>query len=402
LPKHYALDTLAIHPKQLDAFGLEIIDTLKQKKHQGYFVGGCIRDLLAQKHPKDFDIVTNAQPKQIKKLFKKAFIIGRRFRLVHIYQVNTKHFIEVATFRSEPSQFSWSTRRLRRLQNNTFGKIHTDVMRRDLTINALYLNPDKKIIIDYVGGIEDFKKRQIRMIGEPNKRLIEDPIRVLRAIRFAAKLQFKVELELAQAIQKKKHLLFSVSKDRVMIEVQRLFCHGFAQKSWRFLVDHALIPVLFSQLMLAEKQQKKWMAQLIPITLADADYYYQQGANPAVPLLLAGLYWPYLEQYCADYQPGKKKHKRPEAWGEVVDLISHLLTDMQQCIKIPHYMQTTIKTIWLDQFYLNDFQKNKVFLKKKHCFGLSCHLLKMRAEAKMVSQSLCDQWYFWKNNVKKH
>ena len=177
----------SISRQHIDRGALKILYRLKDADHQAYLVGGCVRDLLLGKQPKDFDVVTEARPQQVKRLFSHAYIIGRRFRLVHVY-TSRQEFIEVSTFRSGQPEFHDSdTEHAMIRQDNQFGTIEEDVWRRDFTINAMYYNIENFAIVDYTGGYQDIQDKIIRIIGDPVARFHEDPVRMLRALRFAAK-----------------------------------------------------------------------------------------------------------------------------------------------------------------------------------------------------------------------
>jgi poly(A) polymerase len=171
---------------------LDIMGRLRRSGFQVYLVGGCVRDILLGKKPKDFDIVTNARPQQIKRLFRRCFLIGRRFRLAHVY-ISHDRFVEVATFRAavDPEQAAGEGRFA---ANNVYGTIEEDALRRDFTVNGLYYNSADGSIVDYGGGLDDLKKKTIRSVGDPMVRYREDPVRIIRAARFCAQIGFSPEI----------------------------------------------------------------------------------------------------------------------------------------------------------------------------------------------------------------
>ena len=188
-PKNFNLNTNLISKNCLS-----IISKLHRKGFQAYIVGGCVRDLIQKLDPKDFDIVTNCEPGQIRKIFKNSRIIGRRFKLVHI--TFPDEIVETTTFRSDSKDNEGSievNEKGRILRDNSWGTQEEDVKRRDFKINSLYYDPFKGEIIDYFGGIKDLGNKNVTFIGDPEKRILEDPVRILRAIRFAAKLNFSIE-----------------------------------------------------------------------------------------------------------------------------------------------------------------------------------------------------------------
>lgn len=185
--------------KWLDKHALEIVERLQSCNFTSYLVGGCVRDLLAGVHPKDFDIVTNAHPNQVKKQIRQAYVIGKRFRLVLVYREKQQY--EVATFRRNPTIEEKNDTDLQ--GDNLFGNPEEDAARRDFTVNALFYDSVEGKLIDYVGGLDDIEMRVIRMIGDPSLRLIEDPIRIIRAIRLSHKLNFEIEPELRKELKDK-------------------------------------------------------------------------------------------------------------------------------------------------------------------------------------------------------
>src|SRR5438034_11616054 len=204
-----------IDPSLVDERALNVVHTLKEAGHEAYIVGGAVRDLLLGLRPKDFDVATNATPEQVKSLFRRAFIIGRRFRIVHVvYGRGREHEVfQVSTFRAmmdaaaadqvsgnektSKSDLHGKTHVIdaegRVLRDNVWGPIIEDAARRDFTVNAMYYDPQREIVVDYHGGIKDAKKKLLRMIGDPETRYREDPVRIIRVVRFAAKLGFEIE-----------------------------------------------------------------------------------------------------------------------------------------------------------------------------------------------------------------
>jgi poly(A) polymerase len=209
---------------------VKIVQELKGAGYEAHLVGGCVRDLLLGRTPKDFDIATDAQPEEIKSLFRGCRLIGRRFRLAHVRR--NGETIEIATFRAAPSpgddvdeDRTQITDHGRVLRANVYGTQQDDVLRRDFTINALYFDPQEQSVRDFVGGMADLEKRIIRTIGGPLERLREDPVRMLRAVRFAAKLQFNIDPAILSATAELASLLLHVPPARMLDEVIKLF-HG--------------------------------------------------------------------------------------------------------------------------------------------------------------------------------
>jgi poly(A) polymerase len=216
----------------LDQNALRVISRLQRQGHEAYLVGGCVRDLLLGRVPKDFDVATAAHPRQIKRLFSNGRIIGRRFRLVHV--AYGSHIVETATFRKEPLARE-SAEDLLIVEDNEFGTAEEDARRRDFTINALFLDPARKCILDYVGGLEDLEQGLLRTIGDPRVRIAEDPVRILRAIKFATRLGFRIEDETWQAMCDLAPSLGRSARPRVLEEILRLLRSGTSLGAFRML-----------------------------------------------------------------------------------------------------------------------------------------------------------------------
>src|SRR5689334_14055187 len=230
----------AISRRLIDPDALKVLYRLHQNNFIAYLVGGGVRDLLLGRQPKDFDIGTSAHPYQVKKLFRNCWIIGRRFRLAHV-RFGTKT-IEVATFRrgippgteNEPTEPADERERADMLirHDNTFGTPEEDAFRRDFTINALFYDIATFSIIDYVGGLKDLDERLIRSIGEPGVRFLEDPVRMLRAVVFAARLDFRIDEPILDAIDVHRHEIARAAPARLMEEYFKILRSGFAEQSF--------------------------------------------------------------------------------------------------------------------------------------------------------------------------
>ena len=230
----------SLNNKSIPSYVLEVIRKLQQYDFQAYMVGGCIRDLLLNIQPKDFDIATNAHPDQVTAIFKNSRIIGRRFKIAHV-RID-RQIIEVSTFRKKPSEVN----KLRNgvVQDNAFGTIEEDAQRRDFTMNAIFYDPINNHLFDPFNGKKDIENRNINFIGNPEQRINEDPVRLLRAIRFHAKLQFNLGLTLGN-IKKFIPLLDSIPYSRIFDEMMKFFLTGHAKKSIFVLKEYQLLDLFF-------------------------------------------------------------------------------------------------------------------------------------------------------------
>ena len=230
----------SLNNKSIPSFVLEVIRKLQQYDFQAYMVGGCIRDLLLNIQPKDFDIATNAHPDQVTAIFKNSRIIGRRFKIVHV-RID-RQIIEVSTFRKKPSEVN----KLRNgvVQDNAFGTIEEDAQRRDFTMNAIFYDPINNHLYDPFYGKKDIENRNINFIGNPEQRINEDPVRLLRAIRFHAKLEFNLGITLGK-IKKFIPLLDNIPYSRIFDEMMKFFLTGHAKKSIFVLKEYQLLDLFF-------------------------------------------------------------------------------------------------------------------------------------------------------------
>src|SRR5437762_3684309 len=233
-----------IDPSLVDERALNVVHTLKEAGHEAYIVGGAVRDLLLGLRPKDFDVATNATPEQVHKLFRRSRLIGKRFKLVHV--MFGEETVEVSTFRARtPAETDEHGRVLR---DHIYGTRVGDGTRRDFTINALYYDPASVTLLDYHNGLRDLQRKSVRIIGDARARYREDPLRMLRAVRFAAKAGFAIDERTRKPIRELAHLLGNVPPSRVYEEMQKLLLSGHAATGLRELrsegLHHGLLPLL--------------------------------------------------------------------------------------------------------------------------------------------------------------
>ena len=303
-----------INSKLVDERARDVVHTLKQAGFQAYIVGGAVRDLLVGLVPKDFDVATDATPEQVKSLFRRAFIIGRRFRIVHvIYGRGREHeVIEVSTFRahldsSQANQVGGNERTSkselagmkhavdasgRVLRDNVWGPMEEDAARRDFTINAMYYDPETQIVVDYHNGIRDSKKKIIRMIGDPLVRYREDPVRIIRAVRFAAKLSalgFKFEDKTAAPLREMLGLLADVPQSRLFDEMLKLLQTGHALASIEQLKTLGLGTGIYPLLDVVVETADE---PFLNLALQDTDRRVGEGKPVAPSFLLSCVLWP--------------------------------------------------------------------------------------------------------------
>jgi len=244
--KIYTRSEHNISRSQISDNALKVLYKLQKEGYDAYLVGGCVRDLLLGREPKDFDVVTNAEPEEIKRVFRNCRLIGRRFRLAHVHF--GREVIEVATFRGAgeaKNDEQVLNKEGRLLRDNVYGTIEEDVWRRDFTVNALYYNIKDFSVVDYVGGMADHKAATLRLIGDPETRFREDPVRMLRAVRFAVKLGFNLHPDCEAAMHQVAELLSRIPSARLYDETLKLFMFGYALQTFEILRHYGLFQVLF-------------------------------------------------------------------------------------------------------------------------------------------------------------
>ncbi len=299
----------------VDERAIKVVKTLAEAGHEAYIVGGAVRDLLLGLRPKDFDVATSATPEQVKSLFRRAFIIGRRFRIVHVvYGRGRDHeVIEVSTFRAlidataaeqvagnektSKSELADKTSVVdasgRVLRDNVWGPQIEDAARRDFTVNAMYYDPQRELVVDYHGGLADAKKKLLRMIGDPATRYREDPVRIIRVVRFAAKLGFEIEPKTRAPIKEMAALLDNVPASRTFDEMIKLLQTGHALASIEQLrkqgLHRGVFPVL--DVALDEAHRHDGREKFVQLALADTDRRVGEGKPVAPSFLLASLLW---------------------------------------------------------------------------------------------------------------
>lgn len=305
-PLIVARDSHPISRANISPNALKVLYRLKEAGYQAFLVGGAVRDLLLGIEPKDFDVATNAHPDQVKQLFRNCRLIGRRFHLAHVrygYEI-----IEVATFRAAHTSIDEDNSvdegghrvldaRGRILRDNLYGTIEEDVWRRDFTANALYYNIEDFSVWDYVGGVADARARVMRLIGDPETRYREDPVRMLRAIRFAAKLDFEIEDATAAPISKLAWMLDGVPPARLFDEINKLFLSGTAVRAFDLLVRFGLLEHLFPDLAaVLQEQPDSAAAKLLRLGLEGTDERVRGDKSVTPTFLFALLLWPAIDR----------------------------------------------------------------------------------------------------------
>lgn len=327
---------------------LKVLYRLQKAGYEAYLVGGCVRDLMVGLHPKDFDVVTDATPEEIKAQFKNCRLIGRRFRLAHI--VFGREIIEVATFRGHHQSGEESAKEKLGQQNvegqivrdNVFGTIEEDAERRDFTINAMYYNSADGSVTDFANGQQAIRDKQIELIGDVETRFREDPVRMIRAVRFAAKLDMQISPRVAEGIHQLHGLLANIPPARLFEEVLKLFASGHGLKTFHLLKEfklfEQLFPILKDLLNDPKGREVKFMEQV----LTNTDNRINTGQRVTPAFLYAALLWYPLEEHCEKLvsESGLNRH---DAFNIAMNEVLHRQV---QRIMIPKRFSSGIRDIW--------------------------------------------------------
>jgi poly(A) polymerase len=392
----------AEHPisrAKVSSHALKVLYGLHNAGYQAYLVGGSVRDLLLGENPKDFDVATDASPEQIQKLFRNCRLIGRRFRLAHIHF--GRQIVEVATFRGQGSQDSQGNLPGHRseegmiLRDNHYGTLEDDVFRRDFTINALYYNIADFSIIDYVGGLKDLTLRRIKMIGNAAERYREDPVRILRAIRFSAKLKFTIDPELASPTRELAHLLRQVPSARLLDEYIKLFLYGFAESSFWLLNEYQLLKILFPGVAESLEGKNQSIAKMfIQSALRDTDQRVRANRSVTLSFLLAAFLWdPIKTQMQVRMLEGGSELF---AFYESCDLI---LYEQNKTLALSRRLKQAIREIWILQIRFERLTRKRVLQLAAHPrFRSAYDFLLLRSEVGEGTE-ITELAYWWKQFI---
>lgn len=376
----------------ISSSALKVLYRLHKSGFQAYIVGGGVRDLLLGMEPKDFDVATDARPEQVNDLFRNARMIGRRFKLVHVRF--GREIIEVATFRAQhsddddhPGQARDESGRI--LRDNVYGSLEEDAFRRDFTINALYYNIADFSVVDHVGGVRDLEQGLLRLIGDPVTRYREDPVRMLRAVRFAAKLGFRIEEGTAQPIAELSPLLQDIPPARLFEEVLKLFLGGVAQETWEELKHHGLFEPLFplTERALARDTDTAGQ-QFIARALGNTDKRIAEG-RPVTPFFLfAAFLWEPVRQRVEELEADGMG--KPEALHQASDEVA---SRQQQVIALPKRFAVPMREIWqLQPRFEHRSGKRALRLLSHPRFRAAYDFLLLRAEVGEVDPELAKFW----------
>ncbi len=363
---------------------------LKKSGYEAYLVGGCVRDLLLGLEPKDFDVATNASPEQVRKAFRNCRLIGRRFRLAHVHF--GREIIEVATFRSSEKgsdidQKVHEDGRL--LRDNVFGSIEEDAWRRDFTVNALYYNIQDFSIADYTGGMEDLSVGVLSLIGDPATRYKEDPVRMLRAVRFAIKLGFVLDPECEKPIFELAHLLSGIPAARLYDEALKLFLAGKGLQTFEMLRHYGLYSVLFPQSeQCLASEENNFPRVFVTRALENSDNRIAEGKSVTPYFLLSAFLWESVQELARE----KIKEGDNESFA-FQNAASQVLSVQVKSISIPKRVTQSMREVWLLQSRFNKRVGSRPYRLLTHPrFRAAYDFLVLRTETGGAEKELAEWW----------
>jgi poly(A) polymerase len=359
-------------------------EVLQEAGFKAYVVGGAVRDLIAGIEPKDFDVATNATPEQVRNLFRRSRIIGRRFQIVHVMQGSET--LEVSTFRAAHDADTQKDEHGRVLRDNVWGSQMADAARRDFTVNALYYDPSSETVLDYHHGVADLKQKTLRMIGEPRARYREDPIRMLRAVRLSAKLGLSLDPELRAPIREMASLMENVPAARVFDEMLKLLTSGHAVECVKRLredgLHHGLLPLL--DVILEQPMGEKF----VMLALANTDDRVRQGKTVSPGFLFATLLW---HEVLGDWD--KRKAAKEPTIPALFTAMDAVLDQQSEKLAITRRISGDIKDIWaLQPRFDKRSGKTPLRLLEQPRFRAGYDFLLLRAESGEVPLELAHWW----------
>ena len=386
----YTRDMHTLSRAQLSKAALKVLYRLKEASYSAYLVGGGVRDSLIGRMPKDFDVATDATPEQVHALFRNSRIIGRRFRLVHVYYRHGE-YIEVSTFRAnQAGKTQDAAAGLSMITcDNTYGTVVEDARRRDFTVNALYYNIADFSVIDHVGGMQDLEKKCIRMIGDPLVRFHEDPVRMLRAIRLSAKLDFRIDAATYAQLKASAHLLEKVAPARLLDEFIKLFFEGYAEHSFNVLMKTNYIPVLLPSLspVLSGNMQSSAL-ELIRAGLVKTDQRYAQKQRITPAYLLAVFLWPVLRTHMKQAQSESMRFAKALHYA-----VEKTLHPANTLFSVTRKMRVMMQSMWTLQYHLDLRRPRRVYhLIQQRYYRAAFDLMALRAEAGEADPEKVDWW----------
>ncbi|NOY17070.1 MAG: polynucleotide adenylyltransferase PcnB [Gammaproteobacteria bacterium] len=392
-PVYYSGKSLGLNKSLISRHAMTVLKVLRQKGYDSYLVGGCVRDMLLGLEPKDFDVATNARPEQVRHAFRNGRIIGRRFKIVHVRF--GREVIEVTTYRGAPAKTHQDERTHRvgeegrLLADNIYGNLDEDAMRRDLTVNALYYDPATDELLDYHDGLADIKQGLLRVIGDPVERYREDPVRMLRVVRFASKLGFEIESSASEAMDQHASLLTNVPAARLFDEVLKLFHSGSAITTFEKLRRYGLFEYLFPATdHILDKEEAGYPRTFLPLALMNTDKRIRQG-KPVIPsFLYAVLLWEPLRQFKeAAMRQGLSEY------DSIQQAADQTIVEEISTVAIPRRFTAQMREIWVMQYFFDQRRSRQVYrLLENRKFRAGYDFMLLRASVGQAGQDEAEWW----------
>jgi poly(A) polymerase len=382
-------DQHTISRASISESALKVLYRLKNAEYKAYLVGGGVRDILLGREPKDFDVVTDAKPEQIRELFRNCRLIGRRFRLAHVRF--GAEIIEVSTFRAPhhvSDQGEGHVEGGRIIRDNVYGDIDDDVWRRDFTINALFYNIKDFSIVDYVGGVKDLEAGQLKLIGDPSQRYVEDPVRMLRAVRFSSKLGLGIHPEAEKPIGQHAKLLENIPPARLFEEMLKLFMGGCALQTFESLRHYDLFKYLFPQTdQLLDTHEKDYPHTFIMQALKNTDQRLNEGNTVTPAFLIAAFLWEPMRVIADDHiGHGMSEMEAVQLAGDTV------ISKQISSLSMPRRFTHMARDIWSLQVRLKRTRKRSFRVLMHPKFRAAYDFLLLRAEAGEPLNDLVEYW----------
>ena len=388
-PKIIPRSAHGVSRDEVSKSALKVLYRLHKSGYQAFLVGGCVRDALVGLHPKDFDVATDATPDEVSALFSNCRLIGRRFRLAHVRF--GREIIEVATFRAAANHADDDHAHDdegRIIRDNVYGSIEEDVWRRDFTCNALYYNIADHSIWDFVGGVEHIKEKHIVLIGDPQQRLREDPVRMLRAVRFAAKLGFTVDDTVSKAIHSQADLIANVPPARIFDEFLKLFQAGHAERTFDMLREYGLFAKLFPATD-QEIEQDDAFADFVRAALRNTDKRVAQGLSVTPMFLLGVFFWAPARRLAEELRAEEKMSE-----SQALSLAAYELSGQQQRrLSIPRRFTVPMREmIALQPRFTTTRGKRALSLLEHRRFRAAYDFMMLLAEVGQFDRELARLW----------
>lgn len=386
-PKIYSIQDHRLSPDQIDRHAYYVIQKLKSAGYDAYLVGGGIRDLLLNRKPKDFDVSTSAKPEEIRALFRNSILIGKRFRLAHIRF--GKKIVEVATFRSGDIETSALI-----VRDNDWGNAEEDALRRDFTINGLFYDPETGEIIDYVGGYPDVEKKVLRTIGQPEIRFRQDPVRMIRLLKFHARFGLDIDPLAGAALATCKEDITKSSQARILEELLRMLESGSSEPFFRYLAKYGLLKLLMPRLDDFFTTHAEGIYDLLK--LIDTEIFKEEGGIER-PLLISCLIYPMLVR---EIQSKTKEENRVPHLGIIAAEACHCIDQVfLPFFHLPRRLRGIVTSLLTSQFRFTPVQerlKRRMRIPRDPFFPLSLRFLKLRAA---LDPSLLNTYNMWSEAI---